>query len=124
MSLVHFQFLLPSSHPNRIPINKLGHDGTDLECSLGFSPQNWSRTGVMTAFTCFEQFEQYVDEILDLITDCSKNVNVSNKVLEAVENASESKNSVSTSVSLNLGDAVRNEEQNQVFFSVFRLFFQ
>lgn len=114
ISLVHFQFLLPSSHPNRIPMNKLGHDGTDLECSLGFSPQNWSRTGVMTAFHSFQQFEQYADEILDLITDCSKNINVSNKVLEAVENASESRNSVSTSVSLNLGDAVRNEEQNQV----------
>lgn len=73
----------------------------------------------MTAFHSFQQFEQYADEILDLITDCSKSVNVSNKVLEAVDNASESRNSVSTSVSLNLGDAVRNEEPNQVSLGFF-----
>ena len=72
------------------------------------------RTGVMTAFQSFEQFEMYADEILDLVKDSLSNVNVSNKVLEAVENASESRNSGSNSVSLNLGDAIRIEEQNQV----------
>lgn len=68
----------------------------------------------MTAFQSFEQFEMYADEILDLVRDCSRSVNISNKVLEAVENASESRNSGSTSVSLNLGDAIRIEEGSQV----------
>ncbi|KAK6633678.1 hypothetical protein RUM44_004285 [Polyplax serrata] len=113
ISLVHFQFLLPSSHPNRIPMNKLSQENGELDCSLGISPQNWFRTGVMTAFQSFEQFEMYADEILDLVRDCSRSVNISNKVLEAVENASESRNSGSTSVSLNLGDAIRIEEGSQ-----------
>lgn len=68
----------------------------------------------MTAFQSFDQFEMYADEILDLVRDCSRSVNVSNKVLEAVENASESRTSGSNSVSLNLGDAIRIEEPNQV----------
>lgn len=69
---------------------------------------------MMTAFQSFDQFEMYADEILDLVRDCSRSVNVSNKVLEAVENASESRTSGSNSVSLNLGDAIRIEEPNQV----------
>lgn len=68
----------------------------------------------MTAFQSFQQFEMYADEILDLVSDYSRNVNVSNKVLEAVENASESRNSGSNSVSLNMGDGIRIEESPQV----------
>lgn len=70
----------------------------------------------MTAFESFEQFEMYADEILDLVRDSTRSISVSHKVLEAVENASESRNSGSNSVSLNLGDTIRIEESNQVRF--------
>lgn len=124
ISLVHFQFLLPSSHPNRIPLNRSTTDVMDLDSSMGMSAQNWARTGVMAAFESFDQFKQYADEILDVITDCSSSAAVSAKVLEAVENGTESRSSVGNSVSLNLGELPGRPDEPAVvsFFSGFSFF--
>ncbi|XP_015588836.1 acetyl-CoA carboxylase isoform X3 [Cephus cinctus] len=85
--LVHFQFLLPTNHPNRQNQSLINH-----------------RTGAMAAFEDLEQFSQYSDEVLDLLEDLSSPNSVSAKVLEAVEAAgSESRHSTSINVSLSTG---------------------
>ncbi|KAJ8688508.1 hypothetical protein QAD02_024303 [Eretmocerus hayati] len=83
--LVHFQFTLPSSHPNRqnqLLINQ--------------------RIGAMAAFKDLAEFAQYSDEVLDLLEDLSSPGSLSARVMEAVEAAaascSESRHSTSISV--------------------------
>lgn len=71
--LVHFQFLLPTAHPNRIPL-----DGDS-------SSNNFMRTGCKAAFESFEHFKQYSDEILDLLEDLTSPSYGNAKVLDAVE---------------------------------------
>ncbi|XP_014259658.1 acetyl-CoA carboxylase isoform X2 [Cimex lectularius] len=104
--LVHFQFLLPSSHPNRQKLS-------DVSCVPGgptilHSPQ---RTGCMAAFDTFHSFETYFDEILDILEDFTNPAFVSPKLIEAVENATDSK-STSINVSLTMGDAQIPETEN------------
>lgn len=61
------------------------------------------RTGCMAAFESFQQFEQYSDEIFDLIEDFSSPATISARDLNAVESGSESRgNSTSINVSLSL----------------------
>lgn len=69
--LVHFQFLLPTAHPNRLAI-----DGTIAT--------SFMRTGCMAAFDSFEHFQQYSDEILDLLEDLATPIYVNSRVLDAV----------------------------------------
>ncbi|XP_008215451.1 acetyl-CoA carboxylase isoform X2 [Nasonia vitripennis] len=87
LPLVHFQFMLPSNHPNRQNHSLVNH-----------------RTGAMAAFKDLAQFSQYADEILDLLEDLSSPTSLSAKVLEAVESAvggSESRHSTSINVDQN-----------------------
>lgn len=92
--LVHFQFLLPTSHPNRVP-----HDNGELEVPI--------RTGCMAAFDSFEHFQEYSDEILDLLEDFASPAFVSTKVLDAVEAAdSVSDGRHSTSINVSISDPV------------------
>lgn len=95
--IVHFQFLLPSSHPNRLPQanpNELTHDGEPPVID------SFQRTGCMAAFDSFESFESAADEMLDLLEDLASPASVSAKILEAVESGSESRNSTSINVSI------------------------
>ncbi|XP_050313932.1 acetyl-CoA carboxylase isoform X2 [Anthonomus grandis grandis] len=104
--VVHFQFLLPPSHPNRL--SKLITNGSVGNSDVMIQEQpivvdTFQRTGCMAAFENFHQFEQYSDEILDLIEDFSNPVTISARDLNAVESGSESrKNSTSINVSLSL----------------------
>ncbi|XP_059611586.1 acetyl-CoA carboxylase [Phlebotomus argentipes] len=89
--LVHFQFLLPTSHPNR--------DNGELEVPI--------RTGCMAAFDSFQHFHDYSDEILDLLEDFASPAFVSTKVLDAVEAAdSVSDGRHSTSINVSISDPV------------------
>ncbi|XP_026475191.1 acetyl-CoA carboxylase isoform X2 [Ctenocephalides felis] len=92
--LVHFQFLLPSAHPNRLPV-----DG-NMETNQAVSAYDFQRTGCMAAFDSFAHFEQYADEILDLLEDFSSPAYINAKVMEAVDSVSEDRNSTSINVSL------------------------
>ncbi|KAL1117895.1 hypothetical protein AAG570_004208 [Ranatra chinensis] len=110
--LVHFQFLLPSAHPNRQKFCDVCT--TSGVPTVLHSPQ---RTGCMAAFESFQKFESYFDEILDLLEDFVSPAVVSPKIMEAVENSSESRMSTSINVSLSLGEAMRSgavEEDVQV----------
>lgn len=70
----------------------------------------------MAAFENFHQFEEYADEILDLIEDFSNPATISAKDLNAVESGSESrKNSTSINVSLSVdGPRVTQNDDNVI----------
>lgn len=100
--VVHFQFLLPSSHPNRLlKLDTLNDQTTDDQHPRIFD--TYQRTGCMAAFESFQQFEQYADEIFDLIEDFASPATVSAKDMNALESGSESRtNSTSINVSLSV----------------------
>lgn len=108
--LVHFQFLLPPSHPNRlIKLDDIKEKSEDERYPVYDSFQ---RTGCMVAFENFQQFEQYADEILDLIEDFASPATVSIKDINALESGSESRtNSTSINVSLS-ADVPRNPKED------------
>lgn len=57
----------------------------------------------MAAFENFQEFEQYSDEIFDLMEDLSNPISISARDLNAIESGSESRgNSTSINVSLSL----------------------
>lgn len=95
--LIHFQFLLPTAHPNRIGT-------TEGEIAA----ESFMRTGCMAAFDNFEHFQQYADEILDLLEDFSNPSFVSTKVLDAVDAAESVSDDrrMSTSINVSLSDPV------------------
>ncbi|KAM4649457.1 LOW QUALITY PROTEIN: acetyl-CoA carboxylase 2 [Amazona ochrocephala] len=67
--LVEFEFMLPSSHPNRVsvPISisnpDLARHSTELFMDSGFSPLS-QRLGAMVAFDRFEDFTRNFDEVM------------------------------------------------------------
>ncbi|KAL1397350.1 hypothetical protein pipiens_002541 [Culex pipiens pipiens] len=96
--LVHFQFLLPTAHPNRY---KLLPDGTESDNLT----DSFMRTGCMAAFDSYEHFTQYSDEILDLLEDMASTAFVNPKMLEAVE-AGDSDRRMSTSINVSISEQV------------------
>ncbi|RZF37309.1 hypothetical protein LSTR_LSTR005641 [Laodelphax striatellus] len=117
--VVHFQFLLPSSHPNRQKVKDdlaaaaaaaAADEGDVVEGGAGGAAgpiilHSYQRTGCMAAFESFAQFETYADEILDLLEEFASPATVSPKIIEAVESGSESRMSTSINVSLSIGDS-------------------
>jgi acetyl-CoA carboxylase/biotin carboxylase 1 len=67
----------------------------------------------MAAFESFSQFEQYADEMLDLLEELASPAVVSPKVLEAVESGSESRLSTSINISMSVGDGRANPDEIQ-----------
>nr|XP_015221745.1 PREDICTED: acetyl-CoA carboxylase 2 isoform X3 [Lepisosteus oculatus] len=71
---VDFQFMLPSSHPNRmsLPVSagqfEMNRQGSDLFMEGGLSPP-CQRMGAMVAFQCFEDFERNFDEVISCFAD-------------------------------------------------------
>ncbi|XP_031639002.1 acetyl-CoA carboxylase isoform X2 [Contarinia nasturtii] len=112
LPLVYFQFLLPTAHPNR--------------CFMKFSPEksetetiftgSFMRTGCMAAFNSFENFQEYSDEILDLLEDSVSPAFINSKVLDAVEAADDGSGRLSTSINVSLSDPIsrpaNEQEQN------------
>ncbi|XP_022053957.2 acetyl-CoA carboxylase isoform X2 [Acanthochromis polyacanthus] len=67
---VDFQFMLPSSHPNRVPVPvngsgqfKIRRQSSDLFLEGALSPP-CQRMGAMVAFQCFDDFKRNFDEVL------------------------------------------------------------
>ncbi|XP_042276457.1 acetyl-CoA carboxylase isoform X2 [Thunnus maccoyii] len=67
---VDFQFMLPSSHPNRVPVPvngssqfKMRRQSSDLFLEGALSPP-CQRMGAMVAFQCFDDFKRKFDEVL------------------------------------------------------------
>ncbi|XP_066148844.1 acetyl-CoA carboxylase isoform X1 [Euwallacea fornicatus] len=117
--VVHFQFLLPPSHPNRLSrllSNNSVQDTDDMLVEQPIVVDTFQRTGCMAAFENVHQFEEYADEILDLIEDFSNPAAISARDLNAVESGSESrKNSTSINVSLSVdGPRVPQSDENVI----------
>ncbi|KAH0625645.1 hypothetical protein JD844_015237 [Phrynosoma platyrhinos] len=72
--VVEFQFMLPSSHPNRmsVPISisnpDLARHSTELFMDSGFSPL-CQRMGAMVAFDRFEDFTRNFDEVVSCFAE-------------------------------------------------------
>ncbi|KAK7582615.1 hypothetical protein V9T40_014060 [Parthenolecanium corni] len=119
--LVHFQFMLPSSHPNRQKISSMIQQPLDQASSSeeeSAAPvptiiHSCQRTGCMAAFESFGQFESYFDEILDLVEDFSSTSTVSPRIMEAVESGSESQ-STSINVSLSVDAPIRPQHDENI----------
>uniref|UniRef100_A0A3B5AVX7 acetyl-CoA carboxylase n=1 Tax=Stegastes partitus TaxID=144197 RepID=A0A3B5AVX7_9TELE len=67
---VDFQFMLPSSHPNRVPVPvngsgqlKMRRQSSELFLEGALSPP-CQRMGAMVAFQCFDDFTRNFDEVL------------------------------------------------------------
>ncbi|XP_068167308.1 acetyl-CoA carboxylase isoform X2 [Antennarius striatus] len=67
---VDFQFMLPSSHPNRLPLTvsrsgqlKLRRQSSELFLDGTLNPP-CQRMGAMVAFQCFDDFKRNFDEVL------------------------------------------------------------
>ena len=141
MCIVQFQFLLPTSHPNRcvmelliallvkwsksyqilryfcrIPHNKACHmmnhvpsieemQYTDMQLA---NLEDCQRTGIMAAFTKFEEFVTYFDELMDQY------------VLDSPPNSPRARHSesedtkLSSSVSSNYGESNMNDNESVV----------
>uniref|UniRef100_A0A8C5WZG1 acetyl-CoA carboxylase n=1 Tax=Laticauda laticaudata TaxID=8630 RepID=A0A8C5WZG1_LATLA len=65
--VVEFQFMLPSSHPNRWGKNLARHS-TELFMDSGFSPL-CQRMGAMVAFDRFEDFTRNFDEVISCFAE-------------------------------------------------------
>lgn len=82
-------------------------DDTEAAVSI----ESCHRTGCMAAFETFSQFEQYADEMLDLLEDFASPATVSARVLEALESGSESRISTSINISMSLNEARGSQEE-------------
>uniref|UniRef100_A0A4W5QEN6 Acetyl-CoA carboxylase beta n=1 Tax=Hucho hucho TaxID=62062 RepID=A0A4W5QEN6_9TELE len=71
---VDFQFMLPSSHPNRYPATAdtsslpMRRQGSELFLEGALSPP-CQRMGAMVAFQCFEDFKRNFDEVISSFAD-------------------------------------------------------
>lgn len=121
--LVHFQFLLPSSHPNRLPVCEELLPSSIMEEKPPQLLENFHRCGCMAAFASFQHFEQYSDEIFDLMEDFSSPAQVSAKDLNALESGSESRLSTSINVSISVEGTRANPDELEVCLSFLVVFF-
>ncbi|EHB01548.1 Acetyl-CoA carboxylase 2 [Heterocephalus glaber] len=82
--VVEFQFMLPSSHPNRmtVPISVTNPDllrhSTELFMDSGFSPL-CQRMGAMVAFRRFEDFTRNFDEVISCFANVPRDIPVFSK---------------------------------------------
>ncbi|XP_075988635.1 acetyl-CoA carboxylase isoform X2 [Anticarsia gemmatalis] len=106
LGVVHFQFVLPTGHPNRIPISQSeielsaaeDQEGIPAELCTAAMRKCHHRTGALASFQSFEQFVQYADELLDLVHDFASSATVRKEDLAALQEGSESRDSTSINV--------------------------
>ncbi|CAB3233549.1 unnamed protein product [Arctia plantaginis] len=108
LGVVHFQFVLPTGHPNRIPISQSeielsaaeDQEGIPAELCTAAMRKCHHRTGALASFESFDQFVQYSDELLDLVHDFASTATVRREDLAALQEGSESRDSTSINVGL------------------------
>ncbi|XP_004930758.2 acetyl-CoA carboxylase isoform X2 [Bombyx mori] len=118
LGVVHFQFILPTGHPNRIPLSQSEIElsasedkvGIPAELSAAAMRKCHHRTGALAAFLSFDQFVQYADELLDLVHDFASSASVRKEDLAALQEGSESRDSTSINVGLDYKQNIIDEE--------------
>ncbi|XP_005869738.1 PREDICTED: acetyl-CoA carboxylase 2 isoform X2 [Myotis brandtii] len=87
--VVEFQFMLPSSHPNRIavPVSITNPDllrhSTELYMDSGFSPL-CQRMGAMVAFRRFEEFTRNFDDVISCFANVPRDTPLFSKAQTSV----------------------------------------
>ncbi|CAG4978405.1 unnamed protein product [Colias eurytheme] len=117
LGVVHFQFILPTGHPNRIPISQseielasaADAEGVPAELSTAAQRKCHHRTGALAAFDSFEHFVEYADELLDLVHDFASTASVRREDLQALQEGSESRDSTSINVGTDYNKIVEND---------------
>ncbi|XP_067163412.1 acetyl-CoA carboxylase 2 [Apteryx mantelli] len=95
--VVEFQFMLPSSHPNRmsVPVSisnpDLARHSTELFMDSGFSPLS-QRMGAMVAFDRFEDFTRNFDEVISCFADLPLESSLFSEARATIYDEEDSKN--------------------------------
>ncbi|XP_019657379.1 acetyl-CoA carboxylase 2 isoform X2 [Ailuropoda melanoleuca] len=123
--VVEFQFMLPSSHPNRmaVPISVTNPDllrhSTELFMDSGFSPL-CQRMGAMVAFRRFEDFKRNFDEVISCFANVPQEAPLFSKACTSLYCEEDSKNPREEpihilNVALQYADHLEDEELVPIF---------
>ncbi|XP_031193342.1 acetyl-CoA carboxylase 2 isoform X3 [Mastomys coucha] len=128
--VVEFQFMLPSSHPNRMamPISVSNPDllrhSTELFMDSGFSPL-CQRMGAMVAFRRFEEFTRNFDEVISCFANVPVDMPLFSKPCTSLYSEEDSKSLREEPIHiLNVAIQCADHMEDEVLVPVFRAFVQ
>nr|XP_001496980.2 acetyl-CoA carboxylase 2 isoform X1 [Equus caballus]XP_023502743.1 acetyl-CoA carboxylase 2 isoform X1 [Equus caballus]XP_023502744.1 acetyl-CoA carboxylase 2 isoform X1 [Equus caballus] len=128
--VVEFQFMLPSSHPNRVamPISVSNPDllrhSTELFMDSGFSPL-CQRMGAMVAFRRFEDFTRNFDEVISCFANVPKDTPLFSKALTSLYSEDDSKSHREEPIHiLNVALQWADHPEDEELVPIFRTFVQ
>ncbi|GAB1290027.1 Acetyl-CoA carboxylase 2 [Apodemus speciosus] len=128
--VVEFQFMLPSSHPNRmaVPISVSNPDllrhSTELFMDSGFSPL-CQRMGAMVAFRRFEEFTRNFDEVISCFANVPTDTPLFSKACTSLYSEDESKSLREEPIHiLNVAIQCADHMEDEALVPVFRTFVQ
>ncbi|XP_070372336.1 acetyl-CoA carboxylase 2 isoform X2 [Equus asinus] len=128
--VVEFQFMLPSSHPNRVamPISVSNPDllrhSTELFMDSGFSPL-CQRMGAMVAFRRFEDFTRNFDEVISCFANVPKDMPLFSKALTSLYSEDDSKSHREEPIHiLNVALQCADHPEDEELVPIFRTFVQ
>nr|XP_035941869.1 LOW QUALITY PROTEIN: acetyl-CoA carboxylase 2 [Halichoerus grypus] len=128
--VVEFQFMLPSSHPNRmaVPISVTNPDllrhSTELFMDSGFSPL-CQRMGAMVAFRRFEDFVRNFDEVVSCFANVPREVPLFSKAYTSLYCEEDSKNVKEEPIHiLNVAIQYADHLEDEELVPIFRMFVQ
>ncbi|EPY87349.1 acetyl-CoA carboxylase 2 [Camelus ferus] len=128
--VVEFQFMLPSSHPNRMaaPISvtnpELLRHSTELFMDSGFSPL-CQRMGAMVAFQRFEDFTRNFDEVISCFANVPKDTPLFSKARTTLFSEDDSKSLREEPIHiLNVAIQYADHLEDEQLVPIFRTFVQ
>ncbi|ELW63813.1 Acetyl-CoA carboxylase 2 [Tupaia chinensis] len=128
--VVEFQFMLPSSHPNRMamPISVTNPDllrhSTELFMDSGFSPL-CQRMGAMVAFRKFEDFTRNFDEVISCFANVPKDTPLFSKARNSLYSEDDYKSLREEPIHiLNVAIQCSDQLEDEELVPIFRTFVQ
>ncbi|XP_076778578.1 acetyl-CoA carboxylase 2 isoform X2 [Arvicanthis niloticus] len=128
--VVEFQFMLPSSHPNRmaVPISVSNPDllrhSTELFMDSGFSPL-CQRMGAMVAFRRFEEFTRNFDEVISCFANIPTDTPLFSKACTSLYSEDDGKSLREEPIHiLNVAIQYADHVEDEALVPVFRAFVQ
>ncbi|XP_028621240.1 acetyl-CoA carboxylase 2 [Grammomys surdaster] len=128
--VVEFQFMLPSSHPNRmaVPISVSNPDllrhSTELFMDSGFSPL-CQRMGAMVAFRRFEEFTRNFDEVISCFANVPTDTPLFSKACTSLYSEDDGKSLREEPIHiLNVAIQYADHKEDEALVPVFRAFVQ
>uniref|UniRef100_A0A8C5JWY7 acetyl-CoA carboxylase n=1 Tax=Jaculus jaculus TaxID=51337 RepID=A0A8C5JWY7_JACJA len=128
--VVEFQFMLPSSHPNRmaVPISVTNPDllrhSTELFMDSGFSPMS-QRMGAMVAFRRFEDFTRNFDDVISCFANVPTDMPLFSKARTSLYSEEEGKTLQEEPIHiLNVAIHYADHLEDEALVPIFRTFVQ